>query len=122
MKFSGPDTMTAAVTFGHGVPEQIVVRSDWPCPRPGPGQALVRVTAAALNNTDIWSREGAYGTASDPDAVVVWKGVPLDFPRIQGIDIAGQVAEVGDVAESGWIGRRVIVDPSARSVDGLPQD
>ena len=115
-----PTTMTAAVTFGHGAAEQIEVRVGWPCPAPRPGEALVRVTAAALNNTDIWSREGAYGTAADPDAVVGWKGVPLDFPRIQGIDIAGEVCAVGSQADDAWIGTRVIVDPAVRYEHDLP--
>lgn len=106
-------TMTAAVTVGHGGPDRIEVHHDWPRPRPGRGQASVRVTAAAVNNTDIWSREGAYGTTDDPDAVVGWKGVPLDFPLIQGIDIAGEVVEVGPDVDPAWIGKRVIVDPAA---------
>jgi len=117
-----PTTMTAAVTFGHGGPERIEVRTDWPRPTPGPGQALVRVTAAALNNTDIWSREGAYGTAADPDAIVGWKGVPLDFPRIQGIDIAGEVCASGAGVDAAWLGARVIVDPAARYERDLPVD
>jgi NADPH:quinone reductase-like Zn-dependent oxidoreductase len=117
-----PRTMTAAVTFGHGGPEQTVVHAEWPCPQPAPGKALVRVTAAALNNTDIWSRAGAYGTATDPDAVVGWKGVPLDFPRIQGIDVAGEVAAFGSEVDVAWLGRRVLVDPAARYENGLPAD
>ena len=114
--------MSAAVTLGHGGPEQTVVDTEWPCPRPGPGQALVRVTAAALNNTDIWSRAGAYGTAAEPDAVVGWKGVPLDFPRIQGIDVAGEVVAVGGGDDVSWIGRRALVDPAARYENDLPAD
>lgn len=119
---SEQSTMTAAVTVGHGGPDRIELRSDWPRPIPRPGEALVRVTAAALNNTDIWSRQGAYGTAGDPDAVVGWKGVPLDFPRIQGIDIAGEVCAVGATADERWVGTRVVVDPAARYVDDLPVD
>lgn len=115
-----PSTMTAAVTFGHGGPDQIEVRNDWPCPPPGPGDALVRVTAAALNNTDIWTREGAYGTADDPDAIVGWKGVPIDFPRIQGIDIAGRVCAVGADVDEAWLDQRVIVDSAARYEHDLP--
>lgn len=115
-------TMTAAVTMGHGGPEQIEVHADWPRPQPGRGQALVRVTAAALNNTDIWSRTGAYGTAADADAIVGWKGVPLDFPRIQGIDVTGRVCAVGPNVDDAWLDRRVLVDPAARYVDDLPAD
>ena len=117
-----PTTMTAAVTMGHGGPDQIEIRTDWPCPTPRVGEALVRVTAAALNNTDIWSREGAYGTAADPAAVVGWKGVPLDFPRIQGIDVAGEVVAVGARADGDWTGKRVIVDSAARYQDDRPAD
>lgn len=113
-------TMTAAVTTRHGGPDATVIRDDWPVPTPGSGEALVRVTAAALNNTDIWSREGAYGTAEDPDAVAGWQGVPLDFPRIQGIDAAGVVDAVGEGVAPGWVGRRVLVDPALRYVDDTP--
>ena len=114
--------MTAAVTTGHGGPEHIEVRHDWPVPVTGPGQVLVSVAAAAVNNTDIWAREGAYGTAADPDAIVGWKGVPLQFPLIQGIDIAGEVVEVGDGVDRAWIGRRVIVDPVARYEGEYPAE
>jgi NADPH:quinone reductase-like Zn-dependent oxidoreductase len=114
--------MIAAVTLGHGGPEQTVVHPEWPCPQPASGQALVRVTAAALNNTDIWARAGAYGTAADPGAVVGWKGVPLAFPRIQGIDVAGEVVAVGGEVDAAWVGQRVLVDPAARYENGLPAD
>jgi NADPH:quinone reductase-like Zn-dependent oxidoreductase len=108
-----PEVMTAAVTTGHGGPEVIEVRNDWPCPRPKAGEALIRVTAAGVNNTDLWSRQGAYGTADDPDAVAGWRGVPLDFPLIQGADVTGIVVAVGGEADAGWMGRRVLVDPAA---------
>lgn len=117
-----PTVMTAAVTTGHGGPEQIEIRTDWPCPQPSSGDALVSVTAAALNNTDIWSREGAYGAPGRPDAIAGWKGVPLDFPRIQGIDIAGRVVAVGDDVDLAWVGTRVIVDPTATYAGAFPTD
>jgi NADPH:quinone reductase-like Zn-dependent oxidoreductase len=117
---AGPETMIAAVTTAHGGPEVVEVRDDWPLPAAGPGQVLVRVSAAAINNTDLWSRRGAYGTADDPDAVVGWKGVPLDFPLIQGGDVAGAVTAVGDGVDGSWLGRRVIVDPAAEYHNGFP--
>ncbi|MFP3883491.1 MAG: zinc-binding dehydrogenase [Actinomycetota bacterium] len=112
-----PDLMTAAVTTGHGGPEVVEVRNDWPRPSPGPGQVLVRVTAAGVNNTDIWTREGAYGSSSDPNAVAGWRGVPIDFPRIQGGDVAGVIAEVGKGVERSLVGQRVLVDPAAEYDD-----
>jgi NADPH:quinone reductase-like Zn-dependent oxidoreductase len=112
--------MTAAVTLAHGGPEVIEVRTDWPTPRPAPGEAVVEVKAAAVNNTDLWSRRGAYGTATDPDAIAGWRGVPLDFPRIQGIDVVGTVVEVGSPADDQLVGRRFLVDPIIRYEDGFP--
>ncbi|WP_280461661.1 zinc-binding dehydrogenase [Nocardia carnea] len=102
--------MKAAVLTRFGGPEALEVR-DVPDPAPGAGQVLVQVTAAAMNNTDIWTREGAYGTAEDPDARAGWRG-PIDFPRIQGGDIAGVVEAVGDGVDSSLVGRRVLVDPA----------
>lgn len=114
--------MTAAVTMRHGGPEAVEIRTDWPKPQPVSDEVLVKVTAAALNNTDIWSREGAYGTAADPDAVVGWKGVPLEFPLIQGIDVAGVVESVGDRVDPSWVGRRVLVDPTVTYHGDYPVD
>jgi NADPH:quinone reductase-like Zn-dependent oxidoreductase len=108
-----PDLMTAALTTGHGGPEMLEVRHDWPRPDPSSGEALVRVRAAALNNTDVWTREGAYGS----DSPAGWTGSPLQFPRIQGGDIAGVVVEVGDGVDDGLLGRRVVVDPAAEYDD-----
>jgi NADPH:quinone reductase-like Zn-dependent oxidoreductase len=116
------DTMTAAVTVAHGGPDCIEVHHDWPRPVAADGEALVRVAAAAVNNTDIWAREGRYGSASDPDAVAGWKGVPLEFPRIQGIDVTGVVEAVGVGADASWIGRQVLVDSAARYEGVHPAD
>ena len=107
-----PDRMTAAVTIGHGGPEMIEIHRDWHRPRPGAGEALIQVTAVGVNNTDLWSREGSYGSADDPMAVVGWQGIPLDFPRIQGSDVTGVVTDVGDGVDRALIGRRVLVDPA----------
>lgn len=53
--------ITAAVLNGHGGPEALKVRHDQPVPTPGSGELRIRVTAATVNNTDIWTRRGAYG-------------------------------------------------------------
>ena len=110
--------MLAAVLTGHGGPEQLEVRDDVPVPRPGRGEVLVRVAAAAVNNTDLWTREGAYGRADHPEAVAGWQGVPLDFPRIQGGDVVGVVTAVGDGVDEAMIERRVLLDPTRYADDG----
>jgi NADPH:quinone reductase-like Zn-dependent oxidoreductase len=47
--------MRAAVIARHGGPEVIELR-EVPVPRPGPSELLVRVSAAACNKTDVWTR------------------------------------------------------------------
>ncbi|HSJ33623.1 MAG TPA: zinc-binding dehydrogenase [Acidimicrobiia bacterium] len=106
-----PEQMTAAVLTAFGGPEALVVRHDVPVPHPVGEAVLIEVTGAGVNNTDIWTREGAYGRPGDPEAVAGWKGVPLDFPRVQGGDIAGRIVDVGSSVGSERIGQRVIVDP-----------
>ncbi len=101
-----PPTMRAMVTTRHGGPEVIEWR-EVPVPRPGSGQVLVRVAAAGCNNTDLWTREGSYGV-DEPGG---WLG-PLDFPRIQGGDVAGVVVSLGDGADPASAGARVLVDPA----------
>ncbi len=104
-------TMTAAVLIAHGGPEVLEVRDDVPVPRPGDGEVRIEVAAAGVNNTDLWTRQGAYGTSADPEAVVGWKGVPIDFPRVQGGDAVGRVVELGPGAPEHLLGCRVLVDP-----------
>ncbi len=65
--------MRAAVLTGHGGSEQFVNREDVPIPEPGPGEVRVRVGAAGINNTDVWTREGAYGREDDPSATSGWR-------------------------------------------------
>ena len=80
-----PSTMRAVLLTGHGGPEMLEYREDWPVPVPAADEVLVRVTACGVNNTDIWVREGAYGTDEDPDAVSSWRrGVPDRVPADPG--------------------------------------
>lgn len=106
------ERMTAAVLTGHGGPEMLEVRDDVPVPAPARGEVQVRVAAAAVNNTDLWTREGAYGREDDPDAVAGWRGVPIDVPRIQGADVVGAVTATGPEVDEALIGRRVLLDPA----------
>ena len=117
-----PATMRAAVTTGHGGPEVIELR-EVPVPSPGPGEVLVRVGAAGCNNTDLWTREGSYGSGG-PGSRSGWRG-PIDFPRVQGGDVAGTVVATGDGVRPDVVGSRVLVDPAGygdTGPDALPVD
>jgi len=55
-----PETMRAVVLTGYGGLDKLEYREDWPTPQPGPGEAVVKVGACGLNNTDINTRTGWY--------------------------------------------------------------
>jgi len=115
--------MRAAVIARHGGPEVIEIR-EVPVPRPLSSEVLVRVHAAACNNTDVWTREGSYGESGGSGQKAGWLG-PLDFPLIQGGDVVGTVVASGDEPTAGLIGARVLVDPAKygdSGADALPVD
>ncbi len=101
-----PAHMSGVYLTHHGGPEALQWREDIPVPKPGPGQVLVRVAAAGVNNTDINTRVGWYssdvtGATDDVDQDVDaggWGGA-LQFPRIQGGDLCGIVEAAGPGAE-----------------------
>ena len=99
------------IPTGHGGVERLEYRTDWPVPKPGPDQVLVRITACAKNNTDRKVREGLYSTADD-GAVRSFAMArdTLSFPRIQGADVVGHVIAVGEGVSSSRIGERGLLD------------
>ena len=51
--------MKAMVLTGHGGLDKYVWHEDWPMPEPGPMEAVTKVGACGLNNTDVnWSCPG----------------------------------------------------------------
>jgi NADPH:quinone reductase-like Zn-dependent oxidoreductase len=126
-----PDLMTAVLTTGHGGYEVLEYRHDVPRPHPKPGEVLIRVGAAGVNNTDINTRTGWYsksvsgatsdGGASEADDAS-WSGLPLNFPLIQGADICGRIVAVGEGVGAGRIGERVIVPTMQPAPGGGPFD
>jgi NADPH:quinone reductase-like Zn-dependent oxidoreductase len=121
-----PKTMRAVVLTGHGGLDKLEYREDWPTPRPGPDDVVIRVGACGLNNTDINTRTAWYsksvtdgitddggrsGYAEADGATGSWSNTPLTFPRIQGADVAGRIAAVGENVSRDRIGERVIIDP-----------
>jgi len=119
-----PTTMRAVLLRGHGGLEKLEYRDDVPVPRPGAGEVLVRIGAAAVNNTDINTRIGWYSkavagaTAGGAPATQAqdsaWGGGSVRFPRIQGADGCGHIVAVGSDVEPGRVGERVIIDPLLR--------
>jgi NADPH:quinone reductase-like Zn-dependent oxidoreductase len=106
-----PATMAAMLLTGHGDVDKLVYRDDVPTPRPKAGEVLVRVTATAKNNTDRKAREGLYPVKKGQVTSFAMGGEPtLTFPRIQGADIAGRVAAVGEGVDPARIGERGLLD------------
>jgi NADPH:quinone reductase-like Zn-dependent oxidoreductase len=109
----------AVLLTGYGGPEKLEYREDVPAPEPAAGEVLVKVGACGVNNTDLWTREGAYGQADDPEAVGGWRrGEPMRFPLIQGADIAGRIVAVGEGVAGSRKGERVLVDPTLYAGEG----
>ncbi|WP_214805712.1 MULTISPECIES: zinc-binding dehydrogenase [unclassified Exiguobacterium] len=102
--------MKAVEVRGYGDVDQLAV-VERPIPEPGPGEVLVQVKACAINNTEIWMREGAYGT----DAKSGWKPEGVQFPRVPGSDISGRIVKVGTGVEETQIGRDVVLFPFTSS-------
>lgn len=112
------EKMSGVVLTGHGGPEMLEWREDLAVPEPGPRDVIVRVGAAAVNNTDVNTRIAWYskGEAEADDAT--WSGKPLEFPRIQGADVCGEIVAVGQEVDSSRIGERVLIEPCIREADG----
>ncbi|TIL50787.1 MAG: alcohol dehydrogenase, partial [Mesorhizobium sp.] len=52
--------MSGVVLTGHGGFDKLQFKTDLSVPQPGPGEVLIKVAAAAINNTDINTRIGWY--------------------------------------------------------------
>ena len=96
--------MRAVVLHQHGGLDKLVYESAYRDPQPGPGDAIVRVRACALNYHDVFTRKGM-------------PGIRVPLPIILGNDMAGEVVEIGKEVSDIAVGDRVLVDPVDR-VDG----
>ncbi|MBV8784886.1 MAG: zinc-binding dehydrogenase [Gammaproteobacteria bacterium] len=106
--------MAAVLLKGHGGFEQLEYRRDVAVPRPAPQEVLVRIGAAALNNTDINTRTGWYSACGRGAADAGWRGGAVQFPRIQGADACGRIVAVGTGVDPARLGERVLIDPVLR--------
>jgi NADPH:quinone reductase-like Zn-dependent oxidoreductase len=112
-----PRRMQAVYLTGYGGLERLHWTEDAPVPVPQAGEVLIRVGACGVNNTDLWTREGAYGNGHE----AAWRGEAFHFPRIQGLDAVGHIVAVGEAGDAARIGQRVVVNPClyAGDHDGL---
>ncbi len=98
--------MRAVVLNEHGGLDKMTYVEDFPDPVPEEGDVVIRVKASSYNYHDIFTRRGM-------------PGIKIPMPLIVGLDIAGEVVEVGPGVE-GWApGDRVLIDPINRVEGGL---
>lgn len=91
--------MKAAIHHRHG-PACVLRVEDVPEPTLGADEVLIRVRAAGLNRLDLLQRDGP----------------PLlpnfTLPHIPGMDVAGEIAQVGPGVSGIAVGERVVVNPA----------
>lgn len=81
----------------RGEPEEVLELAEIPRPEPGPGQIMVRVLAAAANFPDVLLCRGTYQ-------------VKMPLPFTLGVELCGEVVEVGQGVTGFRAGDRVIGD------------
>lgn len=113
-----PKQMRGVLLTGHGGPEKLEVRDDIQVPKPRPYEVLIRVSAAAVNNTDINTRKAWYSKRDGESDDASWSGNALQFPRIQGADVCGRIVAVGDKVSKNRLDERVLIEPCIKEVNG----
>ena len=81
--------------------------NDVPQPTPGPGEALVRISAVSLNYRDKLLYDGNYNPR-------------LEFPMTQVADAVGEVVALGPNVSRVKVGDRVVTNYCTRWIDGRP--
>ncbi len=90
--------MKALVLRKHGTLDDLEVVSDFPAPKVTEGHVVIRVRAASFNYHDVFTVRGM-------------PGIKVPLPVIIGLDMAGEIAEVG-AGVAGWkAGDRVLINP-----------
>ena len=116
------DSMMAVVTTGNGGYDKLEYRRA-PIPSLEPGDVLLQVLAAGVNNTEINTRLGWYSasvnsstaqTGTEQDEAPVQKAdggwnKATPFPLIQGTDCCGRVVKVSDEKDQVLLNERVLV-------------
>jgi NADPH:quinone reductase-like Zn-dependent oxidoreductase len=90
--------MKALVLKRHGELNDLELVSDYPIPRAVAGHVVIRVRASSFNYHDIFTVRGM-------------PGIKVPLPVIIGLDMAGEIAEVGSGVSAWKRGDRVLVNP-----------
>jgi NADPH:quinone reductase-like Zn-dependent oxidoreductase len=95
---NGNKTMKALLLRKHGGLEELQVVSDHPVPAAVEGHVVIRVGASSFNYHDVFTVRGM-------------PGIKVPLPVVIGLDMAGEITEIG-AGVSGWaVGDRVLVNP-----------
>jgi NADPH:quinone reductase-like Zn-dependent oxidoreductase len=90
--------MRALVLRQHGTLDDVEIVDEYPMPKAIDGHVVIRVRASSFNYHDVFTVRGM-------------PGVKVPLPVIIGLDMAGEIAEVGP-SVAGWkLGDRVLVNP-----------
>ncbi|WP_321895853.1 zinc-binding dehydrogenase [Paraburkholderia heleia] len=90
-------TMKALILSEHGDVDKLHV-GEMPMPKAMPGHVVIRVRASSFNYHDVFTVKGM-------------PGIKVPLPVVIGLDMAGEITEVGDNVENWSVGARVLVNP-----------
>lgn len=110
--------MSGVVLNGHGGFDMLEWRDDLAVPTLAATDVLIKVGAAGVNNTDINTRLAWYSKSDGASEDASWGGEPLSLPRIQGIDVCGEIVAHGNQVDASRLGERVLVEPCYHYQDG----
>jgi NADPH:quinone reductase-like Zn-dependent oxidoreductase len=90
--------MKALLLRTHGELDQLTVVEDHPKPEASPGTVVIRVRASSFNYHDVFTVRGM-------------PGIKVPLPVVIGLDMAGEVHQVGHGVRGWKPGDRVLVNP-----------
>ncbi|MGO1714421.1 zinc-binding dehydrogenase [Ancrocorticia populi] len=90
--------MKAVVLRNHGSVENLTIETDYPRPEATSGKVVLKVRASSLNYHDIFTVRGM-------------PGIKIPMPVVPGLDLAGEIVEVGPDTSGVKAGDRVLVNP-----------
>ncbi|ANN78048.1 zinc-binding dehydrogenase [Bordetella flabilis] len=95
-------TMKALILDQHGDIDSLRVTTDKPLPAATPGHVVIRVRASSFNYHDVFTVQGM-------------PGIKVPLPVVIGLDMAGEITEVGSDVQDWKVGDRVLVNPLNRA-------